>query len=239
MSDQYLALWLEGPLQSWGSESLFSRRDTLSFPTLSGVMGIICSSMGRGGEEVELLADFADCFWLATSFEKVSTANHAIPVSRMEDFHMVGSGYDDSDKWQKLSIPKTVDGKPAVGGGAKMTFRYYLENAAFGVVLGIKDRWADEVKKAMASPIWSQFLGRKNCVPSEFIYQGLYASVDAAQEKLRTLAQMKSRIEKISVTSQTDHADEILQIKDVPVQFGKNKIYRSRKVGLVYPVQGS
>ena len=42
-----LLLRLGGPLQSWGSESLFDTRDTDYFPTKSGVIGMIASALGR------------------------------------------------------------------------------------------------------------------------------------------------------------------------------------------------
>lgn len=42
-------MWLEGPLQSWGVNSKYGRRDTLQFPTKSGILGIILCAMGKGG----------------------------------------------------------------------------------------------------------------------------------------------------------------------------------------------
>lgn len=44
-----LLLWLEGPLQSWGHDSQFDRRDTLPFPTFSGICGMLCAALGAGG----------------------------------------------------------------------------------------------------------------------------------------------------------------------------------------------
>ncbi|MEQ9107533.1 MAG: type I-E CRISPR-associated protein Cas5/CasD [Limnobacter sp.] len=234
MSDKYMALWLEGPLQSWGSESLYSRRDTLNFPTLSGVMGIICSAMGRGGEEREFLAEFANCHWHVSSYELERADKTSIAASRLEDFHMVGSGYDDNNKWQKLSIPKTSEGKPAVGGGAKMTFRYYLENAAFGVIMSIPEERAAEIESALLSPIWSIFLGRKNCVPSEVVFQGVYENQANAHKKVAEIAQLKMRRKAFEVSSEIENADEIIQLKDVPVQFGSKKQYKNRQVALTH-----
>ncbi len=49
-------LWLEAPLQSWGADSRFGRRSTLPFPTRSGIMGLVCCALGKGGEQVEWLA---------------------------------------------------------------------------------------------------------------------------------------------------------------------------------------
>ncbi|HBZ0090419.1 TPA: type I-E CRISPR-associated protein Cas5/CasD, partial [Klebsiella pneumoniae] len=46
---QYMLLWLEGPLQSWGGDSKFGVRDTLNFPTRSGILGLICCARGAAG----------------------------------------------------------------------------------------------------------------------------------------------------------------------------------------------
>ena len=42
----FLALLLDGPLQSWGFASRFQRRTTGLHPTKSGVVGLICAAMG-------------------------------------------------------------------------------------------------------------------------------------------------------------------------------------------------
>jgi len=60
MSHPYLLLWLEGPLQIWGHDSRFGRRDSLPFPSKSGVMGIICAALGAAGPQEPPLARFAD-----------------------------------------------------------------------------------------------------------------------------------------------------------------------------------
>jgi CRISPR system Cascade subunit CasD len=59
-------------------------------------------------------------------------------VTLLRDFHMVGSGYNDQDPWETLLIPKKTDGKPAVGGGSKITYRYFLQDAAFAIVLEVQ-----------------------------------------------------------------------------------------------------
>lgn len=42
-----LVLRLAGPLQSWGDDSRFTRRDTRRFPTKSGVLGLLAAAEGR------------------------------------------------------------------------------------------------------------------------------------------------------------------------------------------------
>ena len=130
MDTQYLLLWLEAPLQSWGSDSKFGRRDTLPFPTRSGVLGLVLCAMGASGEQHEFLARMAPLRQTVISYAHARKNDNGQPEKRasdvlLRDFHMVGSGYDDNHPWQTLHIPKTVEGKKAVGGGTKMTYRYY------------------------------------------------------------------------------------------------------------------
>ncbi|WP_319951498.1 type I-E CRISPR-associated protein Cas5/CasD, partial [Klebsiella pneumoniae] len=70
--------------------------------------------------------------------------------------------------------PKTSDGKKAVGGGTKMTHRHYLQDAVFAVVMGLGSQQAESLPEALQNPVWDLYLGRKSCVPSELIYQGIY-----------------------------------------------------------------
>lgn len=42
-----LVLELSGPLQAWGNESRFVRRDTRMLPTKSGVVGLLAAALGR------------------------------------------------------------------------------------------------------------------------------------------------------------------------------------------------
>ena len=120
MSESYLLLWLEAPLQSWGYDSKFGRRDSLDFPTKSGVLGLLCCARGAGGEQTEWLRRWADRDMQVEAYVPADRHGKAVPrLPLMRDFHMVGSGYDDQDPWENLLIPKTSDGKKAVGGVPK------------------------------------------------------------------------------------------------------------------------
>ena len=235
MSKRYLLLWLEAPLQSWGHDSRFGRRDSLDFPTKSGVLGLICCARGAGGEQIQWLADWADSDMQLEAFVRLDAKGQPLPrLPLLRDFHMVGSGYDDGDPWQNLLIPKTSEGKKAVGGGTKMTYRYYLQDMAFAVVIEAPEAWAQEAANALQAPVWDLFLGRKNCVPTEFIYQGLFDSVDAAREAGRALAQSKRRALAFSVR-EGEHEGEIFSLNDVPLQLGEHKRYRDRRVTVLAP----
>lgn len=239
MNNPYLLLWFEAPLQSWGSDSKFGRRDTQTFPTKSGVLGLVCSALGAGGEQRELLAEFATLGQTAISFVRAKqTADGAKKQDReplLRDFHMVGSGYDDQDPWASLLIPKTSDGKKAVGGGTKMTYRYYLQDAAFAVVLEVPADKVDTIAQALQNPAWDVYLGRKNCVPTDFINRGAFDNETAALAQAVLIASQKNRIEDFRVAQGAlGEADEVFTLNDVPVQFGEDKRYRDRQVSLIY-----
>lgn len=233
MSDPYLLLWLEAPLQSWGHDSKFGRRDSLDFPTKSGVLGLLCCALGAGGRQTEWLSRWAECDMQVRSYVKADRQGE--PMLRqplLRDFHMVGSGYDDKDPWQTLLIPKTSEGKKAVGGGTKMTYRYYLQDMAFAVALQGAHEALAELETALQNPVWDLYLGRKNCVPTEFIAQGIHADIDQAMEKSGQLAESKKRLPIFKVL-QGEHEGEVLTLNDVPLQFGEHKLYRDRRVTVV------
>lgn len=237
MNYQYLALWLEAPLQSWGADSKFGRRDTLPFPTKSGLYGLILSALGAQGEQKDLLATLAECDQTIYSFR---TTEKFSPYSRFQnnpflmDFQMVGSGYHDDKyhKWERLLIPKTQERKAAVGGGAKMTYRYYLQDAKFGVVQAIPLELAEQVFQALQKPVYEIFLGRKNCVPTDLVYQGMFESQGQAESRISEIAASKNLVREFTVLD-GEHEGTVISLNDVPIQFGDWKKYRDRFVTVV------
>jgi CRISPR system Cascade subunit CasD len=230
MSTKHILLWLEAPLQSWGADSKFGRRYTLDFPTKSGVTGILLCALGATGEQRELLAELAPLGFTVVSFVPEKRTVHE-PLLR--DFHMVGSGYVDSDPWANLHIPKTSEGKKAVGGGTKMTYRYYLQDARFGVAFEVPAVRADEFENALQNPMFDIYLGRKSCVPTDFIFRGVFKDKESAIEVLSSIAKEKSLVEVFQVLD-GEHSGESFTLNDVPVQFGTIKKYRDRRVSVVY-----
>ena len=194
MSDPYLLLWLEAPLQSWGHDSKFDRRDSLDFPTKSGVFGLLCCAQGARGKQTKWLARWAERDMQVYAYVPADKQRQALPRQpAMRDFQMVGSGYDDKDTWQTLLIPKTSEGKKAVSGGTKMTYRYYLQDMAFAVALQGPYEELAELEAALRSPVWDLYLGRKNCAPTEFIAQGIHADAEQAMDLGRQHAKAKNR----------------------------------------------
>ena len=226
---KYLFLWLEGTLQSWGADSRFDFRKTMDFPTKSGIYGMLLASSGDGGPQEELLAQMADAPMSVVTF---------IPCSRkLQDFHMVGNGYDEKDKWQSLHIPRKSDGGKAVGGGAKLTYREYLQEQCFAVSLGLPDDLARKFSKSLQNPVFDLYLGRKCCVPSEMIFQGLFASEEEVWNALKEKIAKRNVDNKVPLTPQwlireaPDWVDSTsMLLNDVPLRFGPHHLYRDRWV---------
>jgi CRISPR system Cascade subunit CasD len=236
MNEPYLLLWLEAPLQAWGHDSKFGRRDSLEFPTKSGVLGILSCAMGLGGPQHAWLAAWADLDMQLAGYVRSDHKGQALPrLPLLRDFQMVGSGYDDQDPWQSLHIPKKSNGDApkknanSSSAGVKIIHRYYVQDMAYAVAMQAPTEQVHAVELALQSPVWDLYLGRKNCAPTEFIFQGVFSSSDAALAAGDALAADKDRRCSLRVL-QGAHDGEVLMLNDVPLQFGEHKLYRDRQV---------
>lgn len=239
MNTSFLLLWLESPLQSWGADSKFDRRDSLNFPTKSGVTGLLLCALGASGEQKELLSRLASLKQTVVSYSRSQKSKEDVPqkVDReplLMDFHMVGSGYDNANPWENLLIPKKSDGEKAVGGGTKRTFRYYLQDARFAVVTEVPGELAKSFAEALQNPVYDMYLGRKNCVPTDFIYRGTFEKEEEALQEAGEIGREKNLVEDFRVVDgeQSDNGD-VMTLNDVPVQFGEIKRYRDRRVTVI------
>ena len=230
MKTVYLLLWLEAPIQSWGFDSKFGRRDTLDFPTKSGILGLLCCALGAGGEQQDFLRDFSALSQTVFSF--IRRKGDREPM--LCDFHMVGSGYNEKDPWENLLIPKKNNGKTAVGGGTKITYRNYLQDVAFAVSVEVPIERSHDLAIALQNPVWDLYLGRKNCAPTDFIYRGTFSNESEAHTCAIGIAEEKRLKFEFKVLDGT-HQGDVMTLNDVPLQFGEHKKYRDRRVTIVYP----
>lgn len=220
---QYLLLYLKGPLQAWGASSRFDLRETMPYPTKSGIYGMLLAASGDSGPQQELLADMSDAPFSVFTFK-----DDRPEPGRLRDFHMVGNGFKENDKWQSLMIPRKSNGQKAVGGGAKLTYRYYLQDKTFAVLIGFSDRLAEKFAEALVNPVYDLYLGRKCCAPSAMIFQGKFASESEAIQKIRTLTEQNQLIPALRIREIDSQKHDSILLNDVPVAFGSHKIYRDR-----------
>lgn len=223
-------IWLEAPLQSWGHDSKFGRRATLPFPTRSGVMGLLCCAMGKGGEQRAWLAAMRRQELTVAAYAGTGAKN----APMLMDFHMVGSGYDQHDSWQDLMIPKKSDGsRPSNTTGARLTYRYYLQDMAFACVLELPANEAANIEKGLSAPVWPICLGRKCCVPVDIVWRGHFVTQSEAFSRAVEIATSKNRKEIFRVEEGVKDAGETRVLADVPVCFGPYKEYAEREVTII------
>lgn len=232
---KFFALWFESPIQSWGFESKFGFRTTFSFPTKSGIAGLILSSLGRGGEERDFLQRFASLKEISVSYSRKEGESFLLT-----DFQTIGNGYFSSknDFWMNNMVPKKRDGSSANGlsdnAGSKLTYRQYLQDAFFGVIQEVPDDLDAEIKEGLTNPVWPIYLGRRCCVPTYPVFHGSFDTEEAAFGMIESISQEKQLVEKERlVEGFVDEAYDSFFIMDVPVAFGEKKRYRDRQVSIL------
>lgn len=155
-----LLIRLAGPMQSWGVESRFKFRDTGREPSKSGVVGLLCAAMGRRREEP--VDDLAELFMgVRADFEGVVK----------KDFH---------------TAQEVVMAHGGIKKHPEVSQRYYLADADFLVALEGEGPLLGEVSKALKTPVFQVYLGRKAFVPGVPVWvpDGLIEG-DSAMEALK------------------------------------------------------
>jgi CRISPR system Cascade subunit CasD len=150
-----LALLLDGPLQAWGHASRFERRTTALHPTRSAVFGLIAAAFGidkHTASEAGKLACFGTLQFTVVSLPRRSRHEEVLPMQRLEDYHTVTGIRRASGK---------VDQDATV-----QTYRHYLMDARFGVLLEGPAELLEEIAAGLRDPKWGVWLGRKCCLPA-------------------------------------------------------------------------
>ena len=137
-----LLMRLAGPMQSWGTQSRFPVRDTGREPSKSGVVGLLCASLGRRRNE---------------PVDDLAGLGMAVRVDRegllARDYH-------------------TAQEQPLAGGRGTDTIlstRYYLSDAEFLVGLEGGRPLLERLDGALRQPVWPLYLGRKSFVPGRSV----------------------------------------------------------------------
>jgi len=209
---KHLAIYLDGPMQSWGYMSKFDQRTSLAYPTKSGIIGMLCAAMGIPKSDIGRLAEIAD---LEMSTYVLS------PLNRINDFHTVGGGFD--KKKHSQNIVKKASGSI---GNTVVTHREYLLNAKFAVILSGKPDLLQQLESALKNPLWGVWLGRKSCVPTVPISHGCHDSTENALESAKS-AYLKTYNKKCevrrTVSEVAKFADGSDSLMDIPVNFAERK----------------
>lgn len=141
-----LLLRLCAPMQSWGTQSRFTVRDTGFEPSKSGVLGLLCAALGIDREDDDGLQPL--------TFLRMGV--------RVDKEGVLQSDYHTA-KNVRMANGKTKD--------TELSTRYYLADACFLVGLESEDpALLEKIQAALKKPVWVLFLGRKAFVPGEPVW---------------------------------------------------------------------
>lgn len=148
-----LLLRLCGPMQSWGTRSRFTERDTELEPSKSGVIGLLCAALGLPRWEPADSGQY-----------DLAGLRMGVRVDRegrmARDYHTAGG---DGTGIMRASGTLSKD--------AVLSNRYYLADADFLVgVEGSIRPLLERLDAALRAPRWQLFLGRKSFVPTVPVY---------------------------------------------------------------------
>jgi len=217
MLSRLVALRLSGILQSWGYNSEYTYRNSGLFPTKSSVLGLCCAAKGlnRGSEEERsFLEAVADCPMTSIALPRIYMAGEKswpINVRRIDDFHTVEK-------------TKTAAGKP--NPNAVMTYRQYLCDADFLVLLEVDTDIADVLKEKLSDPDWGIWLGRKSCIPSAPVFAGVFSNLDEMSSNLLEGKSLSSFTYQQEVNSWEQGTDTLL---DKPINYAIDKREREQR----------
>lgn len=212
-SNACLALLLDGPMQSWGHSSRFDRRTTALHPTRSGITGILAAAFGidkHTSDESEKLGRFDQLRVTTISLPRRDQRGEERFIQRVEDYHTVTGIRRASGK---------VDYQATV-----QTYRHYLLDARFGVLIEGPFTTLQETAAALRNPRWGVWLGRKCCLPASPLLVELARTREEAWRALLGRAghsgseQLEQFNHVIEVAASESGADII---DDAPVGFGK------------------
>ena len=213
----FLAICLDGPLQSWGFDSQYNRRNTGLMPTKSAIAGMCCAAFGlpRGsGEEKEFLVKFGKVRMTAIAIPR-RVVEKELPVRRLQDYHTVQN-------------TMTAEGKNK---DCHITHRQYLTDASFGVILEGESDLLSKISDALADPVWGIWLGRKTCIPSAPVFAGLKDNQDDALRLLIGENALESFTRQEEVETFSEGRDTL---PDAPVSFAtEQRLFSPRRVRLI------
>ncbi len=226
--DASLAFLLDAPMQAWGASSRFQRRNTESFPTKSGVLGLLAAALGIDKHAPDEAGRIEPLAALRFSTAAFRVAGSDRDVARFEDFHTVGGGYDRNSPLEVLRISRKASGGPST---TVITRRTYLADARFVALLEGGQALLEQCAAALENPLWGVWFGRKSCLPAAPLGPVVAPTREEAISRLLGRAFPERQI--VMGNGQGDASqpagDGIWFQPDHPISFGRRE-FRSRAV---------
>jgi CRISPR system Cascade subunit CasD len=209
---RYLILQLDGPMQAWGTHTFEDFRPTNSFPTRSGLLGLLGACLGIERRDHAGLEQLAASVEFTVRADRDANKPKKKPV-KLADFHTV------------LAARK-VDG--SANKNPVVTRREYLFDAAFTVAIGEKPGspiTLDKIAEALRHPCYTPVLGRRSCPITRPLLEGEAIEASDAKVALASVIPVGGLI-----YAEGDlKSAQPLRIRDVPMH-GRNRQFGTRQV---------
>jgi CRISPR system Cascade subunit CasD len=160
-----LLLRLAGPMQSWGDQSRFNRRETRPQPTKSGVIGLLAAAAGHPRDRPlgELFGDLHGLFMGVRVDQEGSLLRDYHTVSDHQGRPLRQAGVSAKGVQKLTSPPKFTH----------LTQRFYLQDAVFVAAVGGPVALMESLAEAITHPAFPLALGRRSCAPTQPILLGI------------------------------------------------------------------
>jgi CRISPR system Cascade subunit CasD len=145
-------------MQSWGTQSRFSHRDTGRDPSKSGVLGMLLAAQGVDREDDGRLRELA-ALAMGVRADREGVFTH--------DYQTVGGG---RLAGQRYGVVKAS----GAAGDPVVSQRFYLADAEFLVALEGDPALLERLAGALTHPVWPLWLGRKAFAPTMPLCLGLH-----------------------------------------------------------------
>ena len=107
-----------------------------------------------------------------------------------------------------------------------MTYRQYLCDADFMVLLQLSEEVVYKLAEVLADPLWGIWLGRKNCIPSTPVFAGIFNTVDDVSNSLLDGKVLDAFTYQQEVLSFSEGNDTLM---DVPLDYAIDKRERGQR----------
>ena len=235
---QTLLLRLAGPMQSWGVESKYDERRTLTEPTKSGVLGMIAAALGRSrGDSLDDLLKLRfgvrvdKAGQIERDYQTVHNLNDTIKSKNVELFLSYAQAYKKNHNTNKEK--------------STVTNRYYIADGIFLVGLESDDEvFLKSIEYALKHPIYHMFLGRRSYPPTLPLVKGIRDfSLEEALEKEPWLVdeeKQKWTDRKLRIICETNNGGPYYAVqRDVPISFNpQNRMFTYRGLKEEYIEKG-
>lgn len=210
----YLILRLDGPMQAWGTHTFEDFRPSNLFPTRSGLLGLLGACLGIDRRNHTGLEQLAASIELTVRVDRDANKPKKKPV-KLPDYHTV--------------YEARRANRPPKQGETIQSWREYLFDAAFTVVIGAKPAapvTLEAIAEALRRPCFTPVLGRRSCPITRPLLEG--APIEASDAKAALASALP--VGGLIYAEGDLESKQPLRIRDVPMhgrirQFGIRRVY--------------